>query len=224
MAYAGIPGYEYFNSIMIKDKCIGCGDCIEWCPVGAVWDADSGSPWGGLPGGSSNDWQTGFGGGGSFAEYGNNDFNSEAYMNSVDYDLGNQVLSKMEEKMAQDTVCFYEVDRATQGFLTGTSLALSAKSSGFIIIDALKASCEITTKIGNGVNIAGVALNTIQFIVGVYDGDAETVDWVNLASAVTGGAAIASIIYFPPAFLPLCAISVCLTIYSSYLTLCNPNQ
>lgn len=221
MAYAGMPGTEYFNSIMVRDRCIGCGDCIEWCPVGAIWDADSGSPWGGLPGGSSNDWQTGFGGGGGgFPEY-SDDNSSEAYINSVDYDIGYQVLSRMEEKMMQDTVCFYEVDRATQGLLTGTSLALSAKTSGFIIIDALKAGCELTAKIGRGVNIAGVALSLLEFGIGIWDGEAETVDWVNLGAALTGGGAVVATFICPPLVLPLGVVCVCLTIYSGALTFCE---
>lgn len=30
---------------LVKDKCIGCGKCVEACPIGAVfWDEESGKP------------------------------------------------------------------------------------------------------------------------------------------------------------------------------------
>lgn len=212
MAYAGMPGYEYFNSIMVRDRCIGCGDCIEWCPVGAIWDADSGSPWGG----SSNDWQTDIGGGG-----GSSPENDDADLSDVDYQTGIMVIDSLEGKILDNNVCVYEVDHLTGAILSSTSLALAAKSEGLIVIDVLRASDPLIKSIGKVVGGAGVSVSAVQAIIGVVkDGEINKIDWVNAAAAATQGAALLTI-EIPPVAIALGIISIGFTIYSSYLSICD---
>ena len=205
LAFIEVGEYITWDDILFRENsCILCGLCIQWCPTNAIYD-DTETIYGGLENSDTNTWDSSGGG-----DNGDND--SEA----ADTSLGYSVIDEFEIRLNQDQVCFYEIDPTTNAIFTGTSLAAAAKSSGHLLVDLLKESTPMMTSIGRYVTGVGAVSSTLQFYVGVKDGELDTVDVLNGLAAFSGYVAL-----FPPATLIAGSISVALTITATFVDVCN---
>jgi len=222
LAFAGEENYVCFNDIIVKNTCTNCGICINFCPVAAIspltykipgTDVDVTNPDVTIPSVIDDGIWGGSGGTGLITD-------SPDYGDDSNYNTGITVLDILDQRINQDSACFFELDNRTNAFINGTSMAMNAKSMGSVLVQALKADDALVVSLGKTFSQINIGFSFLQFYIGIQDGSYDVEDWCNLGSALCGIGAIAAV-ECPPLAVILGVGSAGLGIYASAYSECK---